>query len=68
MLIANFYSKPQGKLFRIFRDIILNIGNATIKDYLLKALEQKKTTLGRKLISTEEKNKLSLQECVRKKM
>ena len=42
MLIADFYSKPlQGKLFQIFRDIILNIGDTTIEDYLEKASREK---------------------------
>ena len=37
MLIADFYTKPlQGKLFRIFQDIMLNIEDTTITDYVEK--------------------------------
>ena len=64
MLIADFYSKPlQGKLFRISRDIILNIGSATIEDYLSKALEQRN-----KSISTRGTKGSSSQEWVGKNM
>ena len=38
MMLADFYSKPlQGKMFRLFRSILLNLDDPDMKDYCIKS-------------------------------
>ena len=70
MLIADFYTKPlQGKQFRIFRNLLLNLQEPTCVNYTkAKELEQKQPI--QHILTSKKKceNYVKLQECVENKM
>ena len=59
MLVADFYTKPlQGKLFRLFRNLILNIKDSPTRNFQQALYQLKNTT------SSTPIKKTTLQECV----
>ena len=59
MLISDFYTKPlQGKLFRLFRNLILNIDDSPTRNFQLALNKLKAST------SSTAIKKSTLQECV----
>ena len=70
MLLADFYTKPlQGKQFRIFRNLILNLGEKYTSNHeLAEKIEKMKTTHIHPNKIKECRTKCELQECVENKV
>ena len=70
MLLADFYTKPlQGKQFRIFRNLILNLGdNYTSNHKLAEKIKKMKTSHIQPDKIIKCKTKFELQECVENKV
>ena len=63
MLIADFYTKPlQGRIFRLFRNLIMNIDDGPTKKVSNAMKQLKRSTMSTPL------SKSTLQECVGKQV